>query len=109
MTRLQQVFAKNLKYYRDRLGYSQAVLAEKAGISLNFLSLIEIARKFPSPENIENLAATLGVKPFHLFVDAEPDTVAEDPMLTKYLSESLVDKTLEAVVESAKRMLGGTN
>lgn len=56
---IRGILALNLKEYRRKSGFSQEKLAEKAGISSNYLSMVEISRKFPTPEMLDRLAHTL--------------------------------------------------
>jgi transcriptional regulator with XRE-family HTH domain len=67
MTNIRQALAENLKSYRFSLGWSQATLAEKVNTSTNYIGMIEIGKKFPSPEMIERLAAALGIDSTRLF------------------------------------------
>jgi transcriptional regulator with XRE-family HTH domain len=46
---------------------SQAVLAEKSGISVPFLSEIERGQKWPQPDNLSKVALALNVEVYDLF------------------------------------------
>lgn len=61
--------ALNIAYYRRCLGYTQAILAEKAGISTSYLSALEAPNsvKTCSLEVIFNIAHSLNVQPYQLF------------------------------------------
>jgi transcriptional regulator with XRE-family HTH domain len=50
-----------------RRWFSQAELAEKADISITFLSKIEHGIKFPTSESLSGLANGLGVEVYQLF------------------------------------------
>jgi transcriptional regulator with XRE-family HTH domain len=67
MTDIRDLLAQNIKKYRSALGLSQAKLAEKVDTSTNYIGLLEIKRKFPSPEMMERLASTLGIDTTELF------------------------------------------
>jgi transcriptional regulator with XRE-family HTH domain len=67
MMNIRQVLAENLKSYRYTLGWSQAILAEKVNTSTNYIGMIEIGKKFPSPAMIEKLAVALGIDSTQLF------------------------------------------
>jgi transcriptional regulator with XRE-family HTH domain len=67
MTRLREILAFNMREKRRILGISQAKLARKAGISTQFVAMIELEKKFPSPEMLERLAAALEIDPPELF------------------------------------------
>jgi transcriptional regulator with XRE-family HTH domain len=66
------LLSKNLKVFRKRRGWSQADLAENAGISVTFLSSIERGNKWPYPDTLSNLAFALDVDVDQLFKEDEP-------------------------------------
>jgi transcriptional regulator with XRE-family HTH domain len=67
MTDIRDLLAQNIKKYRSVLGLSQAKLAEKVDTSTNYIGLLEIKRKFPSPEMMKRLASALGIDTTELF------------------------------------------
>jgi transcriptional regulator with XRE-family HTH domain len=67
MTNIRDVFANNLKQFRQARGWSQAYLAEKVDISTNYIGLLENTVKFPSSNMIQKLACALGIDPTDLF------------------------------------------
>jgi len=67
MTNLRQILASNIKENRRKLGLSQAKLAEKAGLSTQYVAMIELSRKFPSPEMLEQIASALELDTPELF------------------------------------------
>jgi transcriptional regulator with XRE-family HTH domain len=46
---IKAILGKNIKFIRNQRQYSQEILAEKAEISITFLSNIERGLKFPKP------------------------------------------------------------
>jgi transcriptional regulator with XRE-family HTH domain len=64
---LRGVLARNIKAFRKHRDWSQEILAEKAGISVPFLSDIERCNKWPYPETLSNLAKALDVEVYELF------------------------------------------
>ena len=75
---VREILAKNLKENRQRLGITQAELAERASISTNFIAMIELKHKFPAPETLDRLATALGVQIFELFsIPASTENVME--------------------------------
>ena len=56
-----------MKLNRLKLGLTQENLAEKAQISTHYLAMVELARKFPSADMLERLAAALEIEPHELF------------------------------------------
>ncbi|MCL2044641.1 MAG: helix-turn-helix domain-containing protein [Treponema sp.] len=78
MTSVKEILAQNLKENRRKLGITQPELAERAGMSTQYLAMIEIARKFPTADILERLAAALGINPHELFsVSVSPERAME--------------------------------
>jgi transcriptional regulator with XRE-family HTH domain len=67
MTDIRDVFASNLRKFRQARGWSQALLAEKSDASPNYIGMLENKIKFPSPGMIQRLAFALGIDPTELF------------------------------------------
>jgi transcriptional regulator with XRE-family HTH domain len=55
-------FPVRLKAQREERGWSQAKLAEKVGVSREYIARLEIGRHDPPLSTIEKLAKALGVK-----------------------------------------------
>jgi transcriptional regulator with XRE-family HTH domain len=67
MTKLREILAFNMKEQRRVLGISQAALARKADTSTQYIAMIELTRKFPSPEMLERIAEALEIDAPELF------------------------------------------
>jgi len=65
---LKEIFAKNLRENRRKCGFSQEKLAEKTGISTQYLAMMEIARKFPTSAVLERIALSLNINVYELFL-----------------------------------------
>ena len=78
------IVRKNIRRYRDYRKWTQAELAEKMDISVNFLSDIENGKRWISPASIVKFAAVLKIEPYELFkpADAQPSSVCD--LLNKY-------------------------
>jgi len=63
---LLKVLSDNIKLYRGRYKWTQAELAEKINISINFLSDIETAKKWPSPITLVKLANIFNIAVYEL-------------------------------------------
>jgi len=64
-----------LKLIRTNRGMTQKDMANSLGISQNYLSLIEIDKKTPSPEKISSFANSLKISKDALtFISSEPPT-----------------------------------
>jgi len=56
-----------MKMQRQMLGISQEKLARRVDTSTHYISMIEIEKKFPSPEMLERIACALEVDAPYLF------------------------------------------
>jgi len=92
---IKAVLGKNIKFLRYRKEYSQADLAEKADISITFLSNIERGLKFPKPDIMAKIAESLEVGIYDLF---KTDIVPEDgKAFINTLSEDVTKKVNQAI------------
>jgi len=65
--KLKAVLGGKIKFFRLRRQFSQADLAEKADISITFLSNIERGHNYPQAGTLCNIAHALGVEIWELF------------------------------------------
>lgn len=68
---MQEIIAGNIKRVRKEMGFTQAGLAESAGISSGYMCDIERSRRWPSADIITKLSAVLKVDPFQLLLPTE--------------------------------------
>jgi len=73
MIKIRDVLADNMKKNRQKKGFTQEQLAEKASVSSHYIAMVETCKTFPKPEMLEQLAKTFGIEPYQLF------TVENDP------------------------------
>jgi transcriptional regulator with XRE-family HTH domain len=103
---VRAVLAKNLKLYRGLRAMSQAALAEKAGISIPFLSDIERGNKWPYMETLINIANVLKIDVYELLKPIETGPNASKDTLIKYIDvfstliHQSIAKALVAISES---------
>jgi transcriptional regulator with XRE-family HTH domain len=101
---IKATLGKNIKFLRSRRGFTQAVLAEKADISIIFLSSIERGSKYPKPDILARLAKNLEVEVFELF---KGDLVPSDSKeLITRLSKDITSKLNLALKDVFKQYLG---
>jgi transcriptional regulator with XRE-family HTH domain len=91
------ILGKNVKFLRFRKNYSQAVLAEKADTSANFISNIERGLKFPHPDVLARLANALEVEIGELFKTEKMPEYSKE--LMDQLSEDMTTKVISTVHE----------
>ncbi|MDR0710550.1 MAG: helix-turn-helix domain-containing protein [Spirochaetaceae bacterium] len=100
MTKLREILAKNLKENRRKCGVSQVKLAERAGVSTQYIAMIELSRQFPSPEVLERIAAALEIEAYELFaVPASPENAMER------LHRDIIKEIREVIVEILENAL----
>ncbi len=68
---LQEIIAGNIRRVRKEMGFTQAELAENAGISSGYMCDIERSRRWPSADIITRLAEVLKMDPFQLLLPTE--------------------------------------
>lgn len=70
---IKDLFSKNLKKYRNKLGLSQEAFAEKAKLHRTYISAVESKRRSISLDNIQKIANALEVDVYKLFVNEDGD------------------------------------
>jgi transcriptional regulator with XRE-family HTH domain len=105
MTKLQEILARNIKRARIRLGFSQMKLAELCGLSTSFLGEIELGKKFPSPPNLERIAASLGLKPYQLFFEDEQWEIYDKYERITSLYQDLKEKINHDLEDTVRKYL----
>jgi len=101
---IKDALGKTIKFLRFRRGLSQADLAEKADISITFLSTIERGLKFPQPNILSKLAKALDVEVFELF---KPDFVPPDSKdMMSRLSEDITKNVNMTIADVFKQYMG---
>jgi len=101
---IKAILGKNIKFLRTRKGLTQAVLAEKANISIIFISSIERGTKYPQPDILARIAKVLDVEVFELFKgDLVP---ADSKKLVAHLSKDIKKKVNTALEDIFKQYLG---
>jgi len=108
---LKERLAKNLQILRKLHGFSQAKLAELAGVSLQVVQRVETSTTWPDYNSIEAIAHALKVESVQLFDDpsrklsaAREDVVVTDPRLKHLISVTadMEDMKLQMVIDYAR-------
>ena len=103
MTNIRQILAINIKQNRLRLGISQARLAEKANASTQYIAMIEIERKFPSPEMLERIALALEIDTLELFT---PPSLSTETL--KNLQKAVITDLEKSLIRSINKTVRET-
>jgi len=101
MPGIMELLAENLKINRKRCGFSQERLAEEAGVSAHYISMIEIKRNFPKSKIIERLAKALNIEVHELFL--APHSPADE---LEKLRQSIISDMKEIISESVATSVG---
>jgi transcriptional regulator with XRE-family HTH domain len=102
---VRAVLAQNIKSIRIHRKWSQADLAEKADISIPFLSDIERGNKWPYPDTLSRLAKALNVDIYELFREESPLARKDLDYALRIIKELLIAQH-EAADAVCKQYLG---
>ena len=101
---LKRIFGNNVKSQRERKGWTQEFLAEKANVSSNTISDIETGQKFARAKTLVSLADAFGTQVYELL---KPNIEMPDKpvdILIKY-GEEIKEKVEEIGDFYIKRMM----
>jgi transcriptional regulator with XRE-family HTH domain len=101
---IKATLRKNIKLLRSHKELTQAGLAEKAGISIIFLSSIERGTKYPKPDVLARIANALEVEVFELFKGSLVPSDSKE--LITCLSEDITNKLNLTLKDAFKQYLG---
>ena len=107
---IKTTLGMNIKLHRSHRQFSQALLAEKAGISIAYLSKIERGIKYPKPEVLSQIAEGLEIDAYDLFKPHfEPKPASglandERKKLVKRISKVMTIKVNNAVNNAMERV-----
>jgi transcriptional regulator with XRE-family HTH domain len=93
MTHFQDIFVRNLRFYRTKAGYTQTQFSLRLDISPNYLNAVENGKNFPSTAIVQKILDILNLLPYQLFL--------EQPEL--YKNQGDIDKTI-ALRQELSRM-----
>jgi len=107
---IKEILAENIKEKRRKTGLTQEKLAEKAGMSLQYLAMLELAHKFPSGEMLERIANALDIETYELLAVAPSanneleilrnDIICEVKTLNETFAEDITEKVVKAIKQS---------
>jgi transcriptional regulator with XRE-family HTH domain len=96
---VRTLLGRRIQFYRKQRQFSQAVLAEKADISITFLSKIERGIRYPTSETLSGIANGLEVELCDLF--RQDDMPADHQNMLDRLQNDVM-KTVEAIFKAYK-------
>jgi len=100
MTDVRILLAKNMKRCREILGISQMKLAEKIGCSPTLIGKIEIMKRFPSADTLNQIAKALKIEPSDLFLKTDESDTLKTMKSQHDQKNTLKKKILKAIDET---------
>ena len=75
--KLREIFMENIRKYRNYNNWSQVALAQKAGVSVNFVNDLESGKKWASPATMVKMANVFNIHVYELLKPADllPDNL----------------------------------
>ena len=114
---LQEIFINNLKKSRKERGVSQMELSKMCNTSSNYIGQIEMGRRIPSFDKIEQIAAALNIEPCRLF-EYKTSTVIQEKQegTSEYLKKmpasiktEIISQLLHSIKKDIKASLDSQN
>jgi transcriptional regulator with XRE-family HTH domain len=99
MENIRDILAKNIKENRRKCGLTQAKLAEKADITTQYIAMIEVSRKFPTPDILERIAKALEIETYQLFSAAPTLEAALDRLYRTVASD--IERVVADAIQKA--------
>lgn len=98
------LFGKKIKNMREDLNLTQFALAEKVGISQNFLGDIERGLKLPSVETLIKLSNVLKISLDSLFSDSL-DNIVSEPEKVYYTDRqiAIINNMIKTINDNFKK------
>jgi transcriptional regulator with XRE-family HTH domain len=95
--KVRSILARNIKAFRSKRNWSQMDLAEKAGLSIVYLSDIERGNKWPYLDTMVKLASAFNIEVYELLKPENIPSPETASILVKYTEEvtAILDKSLE--------------
>ena len=87
--------AETINSIRKRLGYTQAELSKKSGVTQVYISAIELGKKHPSPKILDKIGKAMGLSGEILFLYS-----AE----VRYIHPEF-EESFQKTIEPARRMI----
>jgi transcriptional regulator with XRE-family HTH domain len=104
---IKAALGQNIRNLRAHRLYSQAELAEKADISIIYLSNIERGQKFPKPAILAQIAEGLDVEVYELFKSNHIPKAAsiDNKKYINRISKDITQKVIQAMETGFKKYI----
>ena len=102
---LHSLFGNNVRFFRNKKGWSQEKLAEYINVSKNTIHDIEAGKKFVRSQNLVNLAAIFGIDVYMFFLPPDIDKQNPAVIITRYRDEvkEVLDNIADNYLENIKK------
>ncbi len=97
MTHFQQIFIQNLRFYRNKAGFSQLAFSEKIGLSPNYLNAVENGKNFPSTDVIQKIIDVLNLLPYQLFLESPDNQKSSEKNEIIQMASDLKQKVVKQI------------
>jgi len=97
MTHFQQIFIQNLRFYRNKAGFSQLAFSEKIGLSPNYLNAVENGKNFPSADVIQKIIDVLNLLPYQLFLESPDNQKSSEKNEIIQMASDLKQKVVKQI------------
>ena len=97
---LQDVLGANIRHFRRLRSLSQSKLAERAGVSVNYISHLEQGIKRPSLSALTKLANALEVLVYQLFLHTGNTELSDQD------KQTIRAQAVDEVMETLRKQLG---
>ena len=94
---LKEIFISNLKKIRKERGMSQMTLSRLCNTTTNYIGQIEMGRRIPSFDKIDQIAAVLEIPANKLFECEEKEEKRDKPKAKLYL-EKMPNKVRNEII-----------
>ncbi len=105
MTGLMKVLAKHMRERRKSLGFTQEQLAEKSGLSPNYIAKLEVQKRIPSVAALVALSEALEVEVADLLSKGTGETRADAVNEMVHLMSGLDTEDCEFALESLRLLV----
>ena len=102
MTDILLVLGNNIRKIRKEFGWTQQFLAEKSGISVPFMTQIELGRKSASPEVIQNIASALNISYKQLF---DEEIISQNEPINLIAFENQLSESIQKTIHEEFKKL----
>jgi transcriptional regulator with XRE-family HTH domain len=90
MNHFQEIFIRNLRYFRKERGFSQLKFSEMINVSPNYLNAVENGKNFPSINVLQTISEVLEILPYQLFLEYPGVSLSMVPGKADWLIQELI-------------------